>query len=55
MQLWAPFKGTMQRQPFFITAVVLHRHSTPIAEKARSGAEKGVHGYVHNDYRSLNA
>jgi peptidoglycan/xylan/chitin deacetylase (PgdA/CDA1 family) len=38
---------------FFIPAVVLHRHSTLIAEVVCCGAEVGVHGYVHNDYRSL--
>ncbi len=38
---------------FFIPAVVLHRHPTLIAEIAHVGAEIGIHGYVHNDYRSL--
>src|SRR5260370_9822469 len=38
---------------FFIPAVVLQRHPTLIAEIARKGAEIGVHGYVHNDYRTL--
>ncbi len=38
---------------FFIPAVVLRRHPTLIAEIARCGAEIGIHGYVHNDYRSL--
>ena len=40
---------------FFIPAAVLRRHPGLIAEIARGGAEIGVHGYVHNDYRSLNA
>ncbi len=39
---------------FFIPAVVLGRHPTLLAEIARSGTEIGIHGYVHNDYRSLN-
>ncbi len=38
---------------FFIPAVVLRRHPTLIAEIVHSGAEVGIHGYVHNDYRSL--
>jgi len=38
---------------FFIPAVVLNRHPRLIAEIARDGAEIGIHGYVHNDYRSL--
>src|SRR6185312_9952358 len=38
---------------FFIPAVVLQRHSDLIAEIARDGTEIGVHGYVHNDYRTL--
>lgn len=40
---------------FFIPAVVLRRHPALIAEIARGGVEIGVHGYVHNDYRSLNS
>jgi peptidoglycan/xylan/chitin deacetylase (PgdA/CDA1 family) len=40
---------------FFIPAVVLRRHALLLAEVARSGAEIGVHGYVHNDYRFLSA
>ncbi|MEO8970500.1 MAG: polysaccharide deacetylase family protein [Ktedonobacteraceae bacterium] len=39
---------------FFIPAVVLRRHPTLLSEIANSGAEVGVHGYVHNDYRTLN-
>lgn len=39
---------------FFIPAVVLSRHPSLLAEIAESGAEIGVHGYVHNDYRLLN-
>ncbi|MEO7020951.1 MAG: polysaccharide deacetylase family protein [Ktedonobacteraceae bacterium] len=40
---------------FFIPAVVLNRHPKLIAEIARRGAEIGIHGHVHNDYRTLNA
>ncbi len=39
---------------FFIPAVLLRRHPTLIAEVAHCGAEIGIHGYVHNDYHSLN-
>lgn len=39
---------------FFIPAVVLRRHPELINEIAFCGAEIGIHGYVHNDYRSLN-
>jgi hypothetical protein len=39
---------------FFIPAVILRRHPSLITEIARSGAEIGIHGYVHNDYRYLN-
>ena len=38
---------------FFIPAVVLRRHPELINEIAFCGAEIGIHGYVHNDYRSL--
>jgi peptidoglycan/xylan/chitin deacetylase (PgdA/CDA1 family) len=38
---------------FFIPAVVLGRHPQLIAEIVDCGAEIGIHGYVHNDYRSL--
>src|SRR6266516_1714716 len=38
---------------FFIPAVVLRRHPELIAEIAHRRAEIGIHGYVHNDYRSL--
>jgi peptidoglycan/xylan/chitin deacetylase (PgdA/CDA1 family) len=38
---------------FFIPAVVLRRHPALIAAIAQEGAEIGVHGYVHNDYRLL--
>src|SRR5438876_6135214 len=38
---------------FFIPAVVLRRHPTLLDEIAQSGAEIGIHGYVHNDYRTL--
>ena len=39
---------------FFIPAVVLGRHPELISEIAHHGAEIGIHGYVHNDYRTLN-
>src|SRR5690348_1263696 len=38
---------------FFIPAVVLRRHPELINEIALCGAEIGIHGYVHNDYRGL--
>jgi len=38
---------------FFVPAVVLRRHPALIAEIAQSGAEIGIHGYIHNDYRYL--
>lgn len=38
---------------FFIPAVVLHRHPALMAEISRCGAEVGIHGYVHNDFRLL--
>src|SRR6266700_291715 len=38
---------------FYIPAVVLGRHPALIAEIAHCGAEIGIHGYVHNDYRTL--
>ncbi len=38
---------------FFIPAVVLRRHPTLMTKIARHGAEVGIHGYVHNDYRTL--
>lgn len=38
---------------FFIPAVILGRHQALISEIALDGAEIGVHGYVHNDYRTL--
>lgn len=40
---------------FFIPAAVLNRHPKLIAEIAGHGVEIGIHGYVHNDYRTLNA
>jgi peptidoglycan/xylan/chitin deacetylase (PgdA/CDA1 family) len=40
---------------FFIPAVVLVRHPALMAEVARRGCELGIHGYVHNDYRTLDA
>jgi peptidoglycan/xylan/chitin deacetylase (PgdA/CDA1 family) len=38
---------------FYIPAVVLNRHPTLVREVSRSGAELGIHGYVHNDFRTL--
>ncbi|HEV2580302.1 MAG TPA: polysaccharide deacetylase family protein [Ktedonobacteraceae bacterium] len=38
---------------FFIPAVVLQRHVALIHEITGAGAEMGVHGYIHNDYRYL--
>ena len=38
---------------FFIPAVVLDRHPELIYEIAHDGTEIGIHGYVHNDYRTL--
>jgi len=38
---------------FFIPAVVLDRHPALISELVQDGAEMGMHGYVHNDYRTL--
>jgi peptidoglycan/xylan/chitin deacetylase (PgdA/CDA1 family) len=38
---------------FFIPAIVLSRHPQLIMKIVDSGAEIGIHGYVHNDYRSL--
>ena len=38
---------------FFIPAVVLRRHADLISEIVDSGAEVGVHGFVHNDFRYL--
>jgi peptidoglycan/xylan/chitin deacetylase (PgdA/CDA1 family) len=38
---------------FFIPAVVLDRHPALISKIAHDGAEIGIHGYVHNDYRTL--
>jgi peptidoglycan/xylan/chitin deacetylase (PgdA/CDA1 family) len=39
---------------FYIPAVVLERHPKLIAGIGQGGTEIGVHGYVHNDYRTLN-
>src|SRR5947208_51225 len=49
--LLQPYHGA---PTFFIPAKVLRRHPGLIAEIQCRGAEIGVHGYVHNDYRSLN-
>jgi peptidoglycan/xylan/chitin deacetylase (PgdA/CDA1 family) len=38
---------------FFIPAVVLRRHPELITKVSYGGAEIGIHGYVHNDYRLL--
>lgn len=38
---------------FFIPAAVLRRHVSLLRQIASSGAEVGIHGYVHNDYRTL--
>src|SRR5205085_8703509 len=38
---------------FFIPAVVLRRHPVLLQEIAHCGAEIGIHGYIHNDYRTL--
>jgi peptidoglycan/xylan/chitin deacetylase (PgdA/CDA1 family) len=38
---------------FFIPAVVLQRHPALLRAISGDGAEIGIHGYVHNDYRSL--
>ena len=38
---------------FFIPAVVLQRHPSLLRAISGDGAEIGIHGYVHNDYRSL--
>ena len=38
---------------FFIPAVVLQRHVGLMRNIVDDGAEVGIHGYVHNDYRSL--
>jgi peptidoglycan/xylan/chitin deacetylase (PgdA/CDA1 family) len=38
---------------FFIPAVVLRRHPALIAEIAGQDVEIGIHGYIHNDYRTL--
>lgn len=40
---------------YFIPAVVLGRHPRLIAAVAEAGAEIGIHGYFHNDYRTLPA
>jgi peptidoglycan/xylan/chitin deacetylase (PgdA/CDA1 family) len=38
---------------FFIPATVLERSPGLIRRIQRAGAEIGIHGYVHNDYRTL--
>ena len=38
---------------FFIPAVVLGRHPALLSEIAGDRVEIGIHGYVHNDYRTL--
>lgn len=49
--LLKPYHGA---PTFFIPATVLSRHPGLLTEINCRGAEIGVHGYVHNDYRSLN-
>ena len=38
---------------FFVPATVLERSPSLIRRVQRTGAEVGIHGYVHNDYRAL--
>lgn len=38
---------------FFVPAAVLGRSPSLIRRVQRTGAELGIHGYVHNDYRAL--
>jgi peptidoglycan/xylan/chitin deacetylase (PgdA/CDA1 family) len=38
---------------YFIPAVVLRRHRALMALLVGQGAEIGIHGYVHNDFRTL--
>lgn len=38
---------------FFIPAIVLQRHPALLTDIVKDGAEVGIHGYVHNDYRTL--
>jgi peptidoglycan/xylan/chitin deacetylase (PgdA/CDA1 family) len=52
--LLTSLKAYQTAPTFFIPAVILRRHPTLITEIARNGAEIGIHGYVHNDYRHLN-
>ncbi|PZW35962.1 polysaccharide deacetylase [Thermosporothrix hazakensis] len=51
MDALSSYKGS---PTFFIPAIVLQRHPRLIAELAENGAEIGIHGYIHNDYRALN-
>jgi peptidoglycan/xylan/chitin deacetylase (PgdA/CDA1 family) len=46
-------KQYQAKPTFFIPAVVLDRHAALLAEIVECGAEIGIHGYVHNDYRTL--
>ncbi len=46
-------KQYQAKPTFFIPAVVLNRHAALLAEIVDCGAEIGIHGYVHNDYRTL--
>jgi peptidoglycan/xylan/chitin deacetylase (PgdA/CDA1 family) len=48
-----PLRAYNSAPTFFIPAVVLRRHPKLIVEIASHGAEIGIHGYVHNDYRTL--
>lgn len=45
-----PYRST---PTFFIPATVLARSPSLIRRLERVGAEVGIHGYVHNDYRAL--
>lgn len=48
-----PLKEHGSAPTFFIPAVVLQRHPALLRELAGGGTEVGIHGYVHNDYRTL--
>ena len=52
LQALQPYRSS---PTFFIPAVVLQRHPQLLAEIAGRGAEIGIHGLVHNDYRTLSA
>src|SRR6185312_5673377 len=46
-------RGYNSQPTFYIPAVVLRRHPELIRKLVRLGVEIGIHGYVHNDYRTL--